>query len=109
MFVQRLKTSMPRYPLQLNSFPVPTVCPRLETDGGATACLYTYLHALALVGTSGTGTDLRTGHRHRPQNRPRAPSLVPKTGADPRTGHGTNTSALSWHFGAKLELEPAEC
>ena len=61
---------MSRYPLLLNSFPVPTVCPQLETDGGATACLYTYLHALALVRT--TGTVPMTGHGHRPYDRPPA-------------------------------------
>ena len=52
MFVQRLGASMSRYPLLLDLFPVPTVCPRLETDGGATACLYKCLH-VAFVRTSG--------------------------------------------------------
>ena len=59
----------PGTPMLLDSSPVPIVCPRLETNGGATACLYTCLH-VALVGTSGValvGTSGLSWHGTKPR------------------------------------------
>ena len=59
----------PGTPMLLDSSPVPIVCPQLETNGGATACLYTCLHT-ALVGTSGValvGTSGLSWHGTKPR------------------------------------------